>query len=112
MKHGERRRSGHKTLSQDLENLPDGAGLVYNLEQDDYVKILCGSLDDLPSAFARLDREDRERNLRKLTHVVDVNVIEMLQISTSALSTADRRIIRTKAMDKMMIAAGGKKCRL
>lgn len=58
-KQGERRRSGRKKLTQDLEQLPEQAPLAANLKQSDYVKIACGTLDDLPRAFAALDAKDR-----------------------------------------------------
>ncbi len=62
IKHNERRRSGRKNLGQDLEHLPAEALLVKNLEHEDYVKIVCGSIDRLPKAFAQLDQEKREKN--------------------------------------------------
>jgi hypothetical protein len=55
LKHDERRRSGRRTLTQDLEHLPPAAALARNLTRPDYVQILCGSLTDLPAAFAGLD---------------------------------------------------------
>ena len=64
MKHGERQRSGRKHLTQDLEHLPAEAMLVHNLKCPDYVSIICGSLDRLAEAFAKLDREERERRLQ------------------------------------------------
>jgi hypothetical protein len=60
MKHGERRRSGRKILSDDFEHLPATAALAFNLTHADYVEILCGSLDLLPHAFAALDAERRQ----------------------------------------------------
>ena len=63
LKHGERRRSGRKILSYDFEGLPAAATLACNLDRDDYVAILCSSLDQLPLAFARLD-QDRRRTSR------------------------------------------------
>jgi len=63
MKHGERRRSGRKDLAQDFERLPPAAALAANLTRPDYVSIVCGSLDQLPQAFARLDAGDRRRSL-------------------------------------------------
>jgi len=62
LKHGERRRSGRKILTYDFEGLPAAATLARNLGRDDYVAILCGSLDRLPLAFARLDQARRCRN--------------------------------------------------
>jgi hypothetical protein len=63
LKHGERRRSGRKVLTYDFEGLPAAAALTCNLEQTDYVQILCGSLDQLPQAFAELDQARRRQQL-------------------------------------------------
>lgn len=51
-----RRRVGRANLGRDLEDQPAQAALVSNLNHTDYVKIVCGSLDQLPNAFAELDR--------------------------------------------------------
>ncbi len=54
LKHDERRRSGRRILTQDLEHLPPAAALARNLTCPDYIEILCGSLTRLPAAFAQL----------------------------------------------------------
>jgi hypothetical protein len=51
-----RRRLGRANLGRDLEDQPAQAVLISNLNHPDYVKITCGSLDNLPAAFAELDR--------------------------------------------------------
>lgn len=51
-----RRRLGRANLGRDLEDQPAQAVLISNLNHPDYVKITCGSLDNLPTAFAELDR--------------------------------------------------------
>ncbi len=51
-----RRRLGKAHLGRDLEDQPAQAALVANLRHDDYVRILCGSLDNLGNAFADLDQ--------------------------------------------------------
>lgn len=106
LKHDERRRSGRKNLTQDLEHLPAEAALVYNLEHTDYVTLICGSLDRLLEAFAQLDHDQREQHLRGLPaddpHQ-DLGCV--LQIASASLSTADRRVIRTEAMDRRVVAA-------
>ncbi len=51
-----RRRLGRANLGRDLEDQPAQAVLVSNLNHPDYVKITCGSLDNLPTAFAELDQ--------------------------------------------------------
>ena len=63
IKRGERRRSGRKRLTQDMEHLPAGAVVALNLRDQDYVNVLCGSLDQLAPAFAALDADERMRSL-------------------------------------------------
>jgi len=91
MKHSERRRSGRKNLTQDLEHLPAAAALAYNLNDADYVSIVCGSLDKLPHAFAELDHEEQGKRQKGLTSTESEDLERVLQLSTSSLSTADRR---------------------
>lgn len=50
-----RRRVGRAHLGRDLEDQPAQAALVANLNNPEYVNIICGSLENLPSAFATLD---------------------------------------------------------
>jgi len=54
-KRGMRRRLGKAHLGRDLEDQPAQVALVANLHHDDYVRVLCGSLDNLANAFADLD---------------------------------------------------------
>ncbi len=51
-----RKRLGRAELGRDLQQQPAQAMLVSNLRDSRYVEILCGSLQNLPAAFARLDR--------------------------------------------------------
>ena len=106
LKHDERRRSGRKNLTQDLEHLPAEAALVYNLEHADYVALICGSLDRLAEAFARLDHDQREKYLRGLpADDPQQDLGSVLQLESASLSTADRRVIRTEEMDRRVAAA-------
>jgi len=106
LKHGERQRSGRKNLTQDLEHLPAAAALVYNLNREDYVRIVCGSIENLPMAFAQLDRADQNsRNMRRIPEEQQPNIAKVLQVATSSLSTPDRRVVRTKEMNRRMHAA-------
>jgi hypothetical protein len=100
LKHNERRRSGRKNLSQDLEHLPAGAAKACNLNFPDYVEILCGSLDFLAKAFAQLDLEKRHRMQlgEQLKHGKSRSTA--LNIESSSLSIADKRLIRTDDMRK------------
>jgi hypothetical protein len=106
LKHDERRRSGRKNLTQDLEHLPAEAALIYNLEHADYVALVCGSLDRLAEAFAHLDHDQREKHLRGLpAHDPQPDLGSALQPESASLSTADRRVIRTEEMDRRVAAA-------
>jgi len=100
LKHMERRRSGRKNLTQDLEHLPAAAALVHNLKDAQYVSILCGSLDNLSMAFAQLDQEEQSRRQKGLPSTQTDNLERVLRISTSSLSTEDRRIVRTDEMNR------------
>ncbi len=53
-----RRRLGRANLGRDLEDQPAQAVLVSNLNHPDYVKITCGSLENLPAAFAEIGRAE------------------------------------------------------
>ncbi len=52
-----RRRLGRANLGRDLEDQPAQAVLASNLRHGDYVRVLCGSLEHLPTAFSEMDRE-------------------------------------------------------
>ncbi len=108
LKHDERRRSGRKNLGQDLEHLPAEAILVRNLFRDDYVTTVCGSLNDLPQAFAELDRQAREARLNGASQQDQhEHLAAVLQIASASLSPADRRVVRTEGMDRRIAAAAG-----
>jgi len=96
LKHVERRRSGRKTLAQDLEHLHPGAMLAMNLNDPAYVAILCGSLDRLPAAFASLDA--RGRGPARLPAVQDA-------IATASLPAPERKIVRADATIQRLNAA-------
>lgn len=97
LKHGERRRSGRKILTQDFERLPATASLAQNLNYPDYVEILCGSLENLPTAFAKLDAAER-LDPRKESEVD-------FGIETASLSTRDKKIVRLPALQERIAAA-------
>ena len=105
MKHAERRRSGRKNLAQDFDHLPAEAALVSNLNCPDYVAIVCGSLDRLPRAFADLDAADRRKTLATPTHVPQVRLPPIPEITSTSLPTLDKRLIRTEAMQQRIDAA-------
>jgi len=56
-----RRRLGRAHLGRDLEDQPAQAALVANLQHPEYVRVVCGSLDNLATAFAVLDEQALER---------------------------------------------------
>ena len=57
-KQGLRRRLGRTHLGRDLEDQPAQVALAANLKHPDYVQVVCGTLDQLPRAFAELDRQE------------------------------------------------------
>ena len=58
-----RRRLGRANLGRDLEDQPAQAALAANLRYPDYVRLVAGSLENLPTTFAKLDQtEYREGN--------------------------------------------------
>ena len=89
LKHDERRRSGRRTLTQDLEHLPPAAALARNLLRPDYVEILCGSISDLPSAFARIDAAGLVQGDGTANNAETVS---------RSLPIADRDLVRTDEM--------------
>ena len=97
MKHGERRRSGRKILTQDFERLPPEAALACNLKQSDYVEILCGSLDRLPEAFAEIDAHKRKEALAD--HRIDrLKTLPVTKVVSASLPRDDLQFVRSKAM--------------
>ena len=104
VKHHERLRSGRKNLGHDLECLPAEALLAWNLNCDDYVKILCGSLERLPAAFAKLDH-DQQRRRHAGEPIGEDELPVALEIASASLSSADRRVVRTEAMATRIEAA-------
>ena len=106
MKHDLRRRSGRKTLTQDLEHLPASAALVRNLRQTDYVDLICGHLDNLPAAFAQLDREQADRaSLQVQSDEVATAPPEANDTLSASLPPSDRKLIRGAALAGKILAA-------
>jgi hypothetical protein len=101
MKHGERRRSGRKILSQDFEHLPPEAALALNLNHSDYVEIVCGTLDGLPAAFATLDAGHRSLSLPARAR----SATKPVEPVTRAMTPIDRRLVRKDEMAARVRAA-------
>jgi hypothetical protein len=106
LKHGERRRSGRKVLTQDFERLPPAAALAANLIHADYVSIVCGSLDRLPEAFAKLDDKAGRRPKSPVSLMT-----EHTDAESASLPTADRKLVRTEEMTRRIIEAAQKELR-
>lgn len=106
MKHGERRRSGRKLLTRDFESLPAGAALVYNLQQPDYVQLLCGSIEQLPLAFAELDAERRMKDRANgRTEPCESRLPADKDLVASSLPRVDRPVVRAKGFRQRIEAA-------
>jgi len=104
IKHGERRRSGRKVLTKDFEDLPAAAALARNLDHQDYVTLLCGSLENLPGTFADLDDAKQRRARIKDGSMAPATSSEP-SVESAALSHEDRRIVRTEALQTKLKAA-------
>jgi hypothetical protein len=106
IKRAERRRSGRKRLTQDMEHFPAGAALAFNLNDEDYVRLMCGSLDQLPSAFADLDRDGRQHLLQGLTPPSRVDFFEPpTSIASASLQREDRTLVRNEGVKRRFVAA-------
>lgn len=105
MKHNERRRSGRKILTQDFESLPAEAALAYNLNYKDYVAIVCGSLEKLPEAFAKIDFERKQRTLENRPQDDFASIVHLPLTESASLPSADRSLIRSEHMKRRILAA-------
>lgn len=105
IKHAERRRSGRKILTQDLEQLPPAAALAANLRCGDYVIILCGSLDKLPQAFAELDASNPRRSSVLVNVAARADDASDCDVVSASLPSADRKLVRTEEMGTRIQAA-------
>ncbi|MCP4285343.1 MAG: hypothetical protein GY792_12960 [Gammaproteobacteria bacterium] len=56
-----RRRLGRAHLGRDLEDQPAQVALTANLRHAEYVRVVCGSLEHLPCAFAELALEELQK---------------------------------------------------
>jgi hypothetical protein len=101
IKHDERRRSGRKILTDDLEHLPPEAALARNLTHSDYVELVVGTLDNLPDCFAALDMRAREMKLCD----PESETSEPPQVESASLPRSDRRVVRAPSLRQRIEAA-------
>ena len=111
IKHGERRRSGRKILTKDFEDLPAAAALARNLDHQDYVALLCGTLDNLPRAFAKLDALQRQQELQ-CDNLKKSAVPSAILHESASLSREDRRLVRNKTMGRKVRDAASSRASL
>jgi hypothetical protein len=106
MKHGERRRSGRKILTNDFEDMPAAAALARNLMCPDYLEIVCGRIEDLPRAFADLDAKQRlESRDTPPTPLPTPVVSPVPNLASAALPRDDRPLVRSPEMQRRVLAA-------
>jgi hypothetical protein len=80
--------------------------LVRNLRHNDYVRIVCGSIDELPKIFGQLDAEDHRRRLAGGIPA-PTEPHDSPCIAGASLPRADRRLVRTESMKQRLLAAAG-----
>ena len=109
-KRGERRRSGHKNLTHDLETKLADSQLDHNFDQPDFVKATIGKLENLPREFARLDEQLRQKALAqpRPADPQDRHPMSVLQMPAPAETdrALDRQIFRAKNLTSHIEAAG------
>ena len=71
-----------------------------NLAHADYVSIVCGSLDKLPEAFARLDSKTQRGRRAAVS-----TVAKMSEPETASLCIADRKVVRSEEITCRVIEA-------
>jgi hypothetical protein len=102
-KRRERRRSGRKNLTQDLEHMPAEALLALNLENQAYLDIVCnGKIENLAIAFAKLDEGNHSQSLPIRLQTKKLESEEVADIVSSSLPKLDRTLVRTKAWSSRM----------
>ncbi len=89
-----RRRLGRAHLGRDLEDQPAQAALVANLRLPDYLQIVCGTLNQLPQAFAELDRVGIKETTPLERSNRDTGLIKQIR----ELVAADKACLRIQEM--------------
>ncbi len=103
-----RRQTGKKILTQELESIPPESTLVSNLKDPRYVQILCGSIENLPDAFAELDRDENlNRDKLKLESKEQPLTPKetRFKIETASLSRSDKNFVRKPSLKTKILNA-------
>jgi hypothetical protein len=88
-----RRRLGRANLGRDLEDQPAQAALASNLHHPEYVRLVSGSLEHLPAAFAKLDQEHYRQAKPLQRSNKDTKLIKRIQVLV-----ADERLQRNNTI--------------
>jgi hypothetical protein len=107
-KRGIRRQTGKKILTHELESIPPESILVSNLKDPRYVQILCGSIEELPMAFAELDREEEHRLAMlklKSNEQPGTSQKNRPKIETASLSQSDKNFVRKPSLKFKILKA-------
>jgi len=103
-KSGIRRQTGRKVLTHEMESTPPESALVSNLKDASYVRILCGSIEELPEAFAKLDQEKEAKSRRASNgDKSDQFDQEPVKIETASLPRSDRIFVRKPFLKKKIL---------
>ena len=99
-----RRRLGRAHLGRDLEDQPAQAALVANLHHLDYVQIVCGTLEQLPAAFAELDRKGFKETTPLERRNRDTGLIKRIRalVADGKNYLQDRKNTRKGDQDKVL----------
>ena len=100
MKHGERRRSGHKILTRDFENIKPAAALAMNLADPGYIQTVCGSIENLPLLFSEIDQKQKVAS-RQASDQYDTFEYAYDKI----LSRSDKSFVRKESVNLWLLAA-------
>jgi len=77
---------------------------VSNLKDASYVRVLCGSIEELPEAFAKLDQEKEAKSRRGSNgDKSDQFDQEPVKIETASLSRSDRIFVRKPFLKKKIL---------
>ena len=103
-KSGIRRQTGRKVLTHEMESTPPESALVSNLKDASYVRVLCGSIEELPEAFAKLDQEKEAKSRRASNgDKSDQFDQEPVKIETASLPRSDRIFVRKPFLKKKIL---------